>query len=174
MVREILAAGAATARSLAGEGLRNPFQVRTKPGAPQPQDATLDSEPTALAEIVRGLTLDATFRQGHDHLAIIDGRVYSQGQHLVLQGGSGKSVATLSLASVSPAKVILEGGGQNYELSFPDQLGGRAAKTHRAGGQPDGPVNSVIGGTDKPGSARSRRPRGSRAASAATALTGNP
>jgi len=174
MVREILAAGAATARSLAGEGLRNPFQVRTKPGAPQPQDATLDTEPTALAEIVRGLTLDATFRQGHDQLAIIDGRVYSQGQHLVFQGGSGTSVATLSLASVWPAKVILEGGGQNYELSFPDQLGGRAAKTHRAGGQPDAQAKSAIGATAKAGPARSRRPRGSRAASAATALTGNP
>ena len=165
-VDDILDASGAAVRSLASEGLRNPFQVRTKPGAPEAQDATLlDSEMTPLAEIVRGLTLEATFLQGRDQLAMIDGRVYSQGQHLVLKGGSGKSVSTLSVASVSPAKVILEGGGQNYELTYPDQLGGRANKTRGAephsNGHPGALVKSVTGGTARPVSApRSRRHRG--------------
>ncbi|MFI5454614.1 MAG: hypothetical protein ACHRXM_04110 [Isosphaerales bacterium] len=180
MVDDVLNASAATARSLASEGLRNPFLVRTKPGMLESQDvAALDPVTVPLAEIVRGLTLEATFLQGRDQMAIIDGRVYSQGQHLFLEGDAGdagKSVSELSVASVLPAKVILQGGGQNYELSYPDQLGRRADKTRRAGapsgGQPPlsqtllrSPlgelVKSVIGGTAQPASTpRSRRHRG--------------
>jgi len=202
MVDDVLDASAATARSLASEGLRNPFQVRTKPGMVQPQDAALlDPESDPLAEIVQGLTLEATFLQGRDQMAIIDGRVYSQGQHLFLEGDAAKSVSTLSVASVSPVKVILQGGGQNYELGYPDQLGRRTDKPRSAGSQmsqgaemaeidPGGQLalfqkllnsplgalgKSMIGDPAKPSSApRSRRLRGSRAGNTATARTLNP
>jgi hypothetical protein len=183
MVDEILDASAATARNLASEGLANPFQVRTKAGAPQSQEVgRVDPESAPLDEIVRGLTLDGTFLQGRDQLAIIDGRVYSKGQHLFLKGDSDKSLSSLCLVSVLPAKVILEGGGQSYELGYPDQLGRRADKAGRAGSRssgrpapqksPPGTMSkSVIGNPNQP-APRSRRPRGARAAIAtATVLT---
>jgi len=202
MANDILDASAATARSLASESLRNPFQVRTKPGLSKPQDvAALDPESDPLAEIVQDLTLDATFLQGRDQIAIIDGRIYSKGQYLFLEGDSGKSLSSLWVASVSPVKVILQADGRSYELGYPDQLGRRVDKTRRAGSQMSQEANmseidpggelalfqkllnsplgalgkSVIGGPAKSASApRLRRPRGSRAGTTATVRTGNP
>ena len=68
-------------------------------------------------------------------MAIIDGRIYSKGQHLLIDGDSGKSSATLTVINVLPAKVILQGGDKNYVLGYPDQLGSRPdkarAESHR-------------------------------------------
>ena len=61
-----------------------------------------DPDVDTLAEIVQRLKLDATFLQGRDQMAIIDGRIYSKGQHLLIDGDSGKSSATLTVVNVLP------------------------------------------------------------------------
>ena len=42
-----------------------------------------DPETDPLAGFVQGLSLDATFLQGKTQIAIINGRMYHQGQHLL-------------------------------------------------------------------------------------------
>ena len=115
----------------AADQVRDPFQVSSNPVAaavdvPKPQNAappTPNSDP--VAEIVQGLRLDATFVQGRDQIAIIDGRMYSKGQHMLIQDDSGDSSTALVVAHVTSTKVILRAGSRNYELSYPDQLGRR-------------------------------------------------
>ena len=115
--------------------LRDPFQVVLEPGAITDalnlRMARADSD--LLAEIVRGLKLDATFLQGRDQMAMINGRVYSKGQSLLLDGNLGDSSPTLVVVNVLPAKVILGSGDRNYVLGYPDQLGGRADKSAGTG-----------------------------------------
>jgi hypothetical protein len=124
MVQDILSSGTVAVDRLGGE-LRDPFQVGLKPGAPA---ATQDAAPPSpevdpLAEIVRGLKLDATVLHGRDQIAIIDGRIYSRGQHLRVDDGSGPAASPLFLLVVQPSKVILRADSKNYVLGYPDQLG---------------------------------------------------
>jgi hypothetical protein len=118
------------ARDMAG-ALRNPFEAATKPApeatAPKPQNVTMaEPGPDPWEEIVQGLTLDATFLQGRDQIAIINGRIYHKDQHLVLTGASDGPYSSLFVVRVEPMKVILRaGGGKTYELAYPDKLGRR-------------------------------------------------
>ena len=96
-------------------GLRDPFQVSLKPGATagaakSQDDASLEAESDRLAKIVQGLKLDATFLQGHDQMAIINGRVYSKGEQVRVDAKSDKSLSPLVVVGVVPAKVTLRGG----------------------------------------------------------------
>ena len=75
-----------------------------------------------MAEIIAGLKLDATFLQGRDQLAIINGRIYHKGQKLVLPGDD-DSRPPLVVLFVKPTGVILRGGGKNYLLGYPEHLG---------------------------------------------------
>jgi hypothetical protein len=133
---------AAVGRALTGS-IRDPFQVANKPAAeavvPKTQEpAPVKSGPDPWDEVIQGLTLDATFIQGRDQIAIINGRFYHKGQHLVLDGDSGEHFSRLFVAGVQPSKVILRaGGGKLYELSYPAQLGRRPAD-----GRQDGPDTS--------------------------------
>jgi len=171
VVQDIVTAGDAMAGGLTG-ALRDPFQVSLKPGAvasaPKSQDdASLNSD--RLAEIVQGLKLDATFLQGRDEMAIINGRVYSKGHYLIIDANSGKSSSRLFVVSVLPAKVVLRGGDTDYVLGYPDQL---ALSQKPLNSPRSAPGKTAIG---NPGQAapRSHRSRGVRAATAA-ARTGNP
>jgi hypothetical protein len=156
---------------LAG-ALRDPFQVSLKPGATagaakSQDDASLEAESDRLAKIVQGLKLDATFLQGHDQMAIINGRIYSKGHHLLIDAGSGGSSSTLLVVSVLPAKVILRGGNKDYVLGYPDQL---ALSQKPVNSPVVAPVKSTIakpaGAPPRSGSApRTRHSRGSRAGS---------
>jgi hypothetical protein len=196
MLQNMIAVGDAVADSTSS-ALRNPFQVRSQPAAvAHAVDAALDPDVDKMPEIVQRLKLGATFLQGRDQMAIIDGRIYCKGQHLLVDGDSGKSSATLTVINILPDKVILHGGDKNYVLGYPDQLGGRQDKARGegsetataeidAGGQLalfqkllNGPLGalgkSVTGSSSRGGSgSRSRRSAGSRAASTATP-NGNP
>jgi hypothetical protein len=129
MVEGLLASGTATAERLIGE-FRDPFQVggtpKPKPDAAEShKDVPANPPADPLADLVRGMTLDATFFQGRDQLAIIDGRIYSRGQRLRFRGDPDGASSPLVLAIVLPARVILRGNNRSYVLSYPDQLGRR-------------------------------------------------
>lgn len=83
-------------------------------------------EDDPLIDVVAALNLDATFLQGGDQLAIINGRFYKKGQALVLAGGDKDSQPSLVVLFVKPTGVILRGGNKNYLLGYPDQLGKRS------------------------------------------------
>jgi len=170
VVQDVLTPGNAVEGGLAG-ALRDPFQVSLKPGAvagaPKSQDdASLDSD--LLAEIVQGLKLDATFLQGRDQMAIINGRVYSKGQHLLIDANSGKSLSPLVVVGVLPAKVTLRGGDKDYVLGYPDQLAlSQKLLNSPVGARGKSMDGNPAGPSSRSGSAPpSRRSRGSR--------TGNP
>jgi hypothetical protein len=129
VVQDILAVGDAI-KAGTSDALRDPFQVSERPvlagGAAAAKDGSEpDSESDPNAEIVRGLSLDATFVQGHDQMAIIGGRLYSKGQHLLLDSGGGKTDSKLYVVNVLPAKVILHADGTNYVLTYSDRLGSK-------------------------------------------------
>jgi hypothetical protein len=122
-VQENVTAGNAVEGDRAGV-LRDPFQVVVEPSAvagarQSPDDAS--SGPDVLAEIVQGLKLDGTFLQGRIQMAIINGRVYSKGEHVRIDARSDKFLAPLVLVGVLPAKVTLRGGDRDYVLGYPDQ-----------------------------------------------------
>ena len=123
VVPDTVTAGNAVEDDQAG-ALRDPFQVGLKPGAVagahESEAASPDSD--RLAEIVQGLKLDATFLQGRDEMAIINGRVYSKGEHLIIHAASDIALPPLIVVSVLPAKVSLRGGEKDYVLGYPDQL----------------------------------------------------
>jgi hypothetical protein len=120
-VQENVTAGNAVEGGQAGV-LRDPFQVVLEPSAgahQSPDDASSGLD--VLAEIVQGLKLDGTFLQGRIQMAIINGRVYSKGEHVRIDGKSDKSLVPLVVAGVLPAKVTLRGGDRDYVLGYPDQ-----------------------------------------------------
>jgi hypothetical protein len=124
VVQELRAVGNAIATVPVGP-LRDPFQVAAKPAAAEVEtedDAPLESAGDPLAEIVKKLRLDATFVQGRDQIAIIDGRIYTKGQHLVGSGQSAGTASELFLVGVLPSKAVLHANGRNFVLSYSDQL----------------------------------------------------
>jgi hypothetical protein len=112
------AGGAASIRS------RDPFLVVRPPAPPEAAepDAPESPESDPLAEVIADLKLDATFLQGRDQLAIINGRIYHKGQALAL-AGQDKSLPSIVVLFVKPTGVILRGGGKNYLLGYPEHLG---------------------------------------------------
>jgi hypothetical protein len=101
---------------------RNPF-LAVAPPPPETAEAAAPAatESDPLAGVVAGLSLDATFLQGRDQIAIIDGRIYHRGQKLALPGDD-DSRPPLVVLFVKPTGVILRGGGKNYLLGYPEHL----------------------------------------------------
>jgi hypothetical protein len=64
---------------------------------------------------VRALALNATFLQGRDELAVIDGRIYRIGQSL--EGTKGARIP-LRVTKVSTSQVILQAGDKRYSLGY--------------------------------------------------------
>jgi hypothetical protein len=147
MINDFLHAGKDEVRGLASVVLRDPFRAVTKAAEASraaPEVSPDDSTAEALSAIVRGLTLDATFLHGQTRIAIISGRIYHQGQHLVLRGDSGKSYSPLFVQSVQAHGVTLAARGKSYALSYPDQLGNRPALSKdRGAGSADGTIGEI-------------------------------
>ncbi len=128
MVEDVLHAGAEDVRGLKDVLFRDPFR-----SGPNPDDAanTAKADPSGdpdmdhLAEVVKCLTLDATFVQGPNQIAIISGREYQRGQHLIMEDGAAKSYSQLYVASVRAHTVTLGSHGKTYELLYSDSLGKR-------------------------------------------------
>jgi hypothetical protein len=198
VVRGMVTAGDVVAGSLT-TGLRDPFHVDLKrdaaaEAAKSQEEAAHAPTADALSEILQGLTLEATFRRGTDQMAIINGRVYSRGQPLLLDGNSDQSLPPLLVFNVLPTKVVLEASGKYLVLGYPDRLvsrsnkwgdgpdasqaamiddGGQAAMFQKLLNSPLGALGkSLIGNPGKTAS-RSGRSRSPRAATAAR-RAGNP
>jgi hypothetical protein len=139
-----------SARLLSQTKLRDPFlpvaqavaaSAMVDPAAP----AGPERDP--LADIVAGLTLNATIIQGRDQFAIIDGRIYNRGQRLILPGED-PSRPPLVVLFVNRTGVILRGGAKNYTLAYPERL---TYKRKEADGTPGDQANSAL--TDPAGQA---------------------
>jgi hypothetical protein len=121
--KEIVTADNAEEGVQAG-GLRDPFQVVVKPGPVASAHGSHDDDAPdsdLLAEIVLGLKLNATFLQGGDELAIINGRIYSKGESLFINAKSGNALSPLVVVGVVPGWVTLRAGDKDYVLGYPDQ-----------------------------------------------------
>ena len=117
-----------------------------RPRRPNPETshAPDDSKAESLTDFVKSLTLDATFLQGKTRIAIISGRIYHQGQHLVVRGESGKADSPLLVQRVQAHSVTLGVRGKTYELGYPDQLGSRPALAKdRGSNRADGTLAEV-------------------------------
>ena len=146
MMKDVLRASADEAKSLTNVVFRDPFQASQKPvDAPKPQKADLanDSEADPLAEMVKGLALDATFLQGQTQIAIINGRSYHRGQHLIAQGDTGRTYSPLFVQNVRMHSVTLSAHGKTYELGYPDQLGNPAPASNAHRGNADGGLAEI-------------------------------
>lgn len=132
MMKDVLRAGADEVRDLEKVVIRDPFRVGSKQAeAAQAEKAAPPEGPdeNSLAEFVKSLTLDATFVQGRTQIAIINGRTYQQGQHLMVQNDDGQSHSPLLIEQVHSHSVTLAARGRQYELGYPDQLGKRTETT---------------------------------------------
>jgi hypothetical protein len=127
MVNDALHAGATEVQALTRAALRDPFRIGHKSAdAPKAEEvAVADPEKDPLAGLVQGLSLDATFLQGKTQIAIINGRMYHRGEHLLLQGDAGKSLSPLFVQDVGAHRVTLMAHNTKYELGYPDKLGSR-------------------------------------------------
>ncbi len=103
--------------------LRDPFQIVVPPPPePEPNEVVAAvPPPDPLEAIVSALNLEATFVQGKEQIAIIDGRIYSKGQRLKIDEARAPD-ARLVLLFVKPTGVILRGDGRNYALAYPDHF----------------------------------------------------
>ena len=146
MVKDVVHAGAEEARTLARDALRDPFRIRPKSAdaAKSADVATADPESDPLAGFVHSLSLDATFLQGKTQIAIINGRMYHQGQHLIFQDDGAPVPSPLFVQNVQVHRVTLRAHNTNYELGYPDQLGARPAD-HRPvnGSSKDGSIAEI-------------------------------
>jgi hypothetical protein len=144
IVQELRAVGNSIATAPVG-ALRDPFQIVTKPVVAKAddddEDEFVDEEPAGpatdvLGDIVRGLNLEGTFVQGSQQIAIIDGRIYSRGQRIVVGSDSGtRTTSKLVLVGVQPMKAVLHADGRNFELKYKDQIGSSLDKGKAAGAE---------------------------------------
>lgn len=106
---------------------RDPFRIAgtTKPPGP-PKDgvapgakasaASPSTQKRDSAEIPKGLTLSGTFIAGNRRAALINGRLWEQGQRLEM---TSNAVPPWVLAQVSLYGVVLESGTKSVELKYP-------------------------------------------------------
>jgi hypothetical protein len=146
MVKDVLHAGAAEARTLARDALRDPFRTRPKSAeaAKTADVAIADRESDPLAGFVHSLSLDATFLQGKTEIAIINGRMYHKGEHLIFLDGGAKVPSPLFIENVHFHRVTLRAHNTNYELGYPDELGDRPGAPRPASGSSrDGSIAEI-------------------------------
>jgi len=136
MIKDLVSASASEVQTLKGS-LRDPFRIILKTvnaAESKTTESSDDSEAEFLAQFVSGLKLDATFLQGRSKIAIIGGRMYNQGQQLIVEDEKGKPHSPLLVQKVQWQQVTLNAQGKNYELRYPDQLRGPVAQKGRGPG----------------------------------------
>jgi hypothetical protein len=147
MIKDVITSSKDEVQSLSGVMLRDPFRIAVKAtevSKTANEPAPADSKAEGVSEFVQSLTLDATFLQGKTRLAIISGRIYHQGQHLVIRGESGPVDSPLLIRSVQAHGVTLGAHGKTYVLGYPEHLGNRQAPAKDRGkNSADGTLSEV-------------------------------
>jgi hypothetical protein len=110
--------------------VRDPFQVVSKPGSVEAAQRLADqasghTETDPHVGVIQGLTLSGTFLQGRTEIAIISGQIYEKGQYL---RGLGDEPSPLRVVRVLTTGVILQAGGSQYVLSYPEAWSEAGAK----------------------------------------------
>jgi hypothetical protein len=142
MMNDVLHAGTEEVRALA----RDPFRTGPKPAdaAKAVEAALADPEKDPLFDFVHSLSLDATFLQGKTQIAIINGHMYKQGEHLVLEDNGDKVPSPLLIHKVQAHRVTLRAHETDYELGYPEKLGNRPANTRPpSGSSRDGSISEI-------------------------------
>jgi hypothetical protein len=142
MMNDVLHSGAEEVRALA----RDPFRTGPKPidATKAAEAAPADPVTDPLYDFVHSLSLGATFLQGKTQIAIINGRMYKQGEHLILERDGEKLTSSLFIEKVQAQRVTLRARDTKYELAYPDQLGSRPADVRPASGSPrDGSIGEI-------------------------------
>lgn len=146
-VIELLAEGAEVTDALKGR-VRDPFSA-SPPAADAPAGPAKEvvQQPVndPIADLVRGMSLDATFLQGRDQLAIIDGRIYSRGQILTVPVGGDDPPRELRVLTVTKNGVILRSNGKHYTLGYPTELGKKKETDGKPGPESDPTVAEIEG-----------------------------
>jgi hypothetical protein len=123
---------------------RNPFVALFKPNRTGKAGTSQEARVDPNLALVKGLTLNATFVQGATQYASINGRLYSQGQHL---DGADDRATSLVITQVTSAQVTLEADGNRYTLAYPDQLTAGAGPQSTAAAR----LRSTAGATQRGG-----------------------
>lgn len=124
MVQDVLAEGSTAAKTLEGK-LRDPFWAPPAPPAAveAAREAAAPQATDPVADLVRGMSLEATMLHGKDQLAVIDGRIYARGQRVPIPGDEATPDRSLLVLNVTRTGVLLKGESRLYHLVYPDQLG---------------------------------------------------
>jgi hypothetical protein len=144
MMKDLFHASASEVRTMSG-AVRDPFRIILKNvGWPKSKtaEAADDAESEFLGRFVQDLRLDATFLQGRSKIAIINGQIYHQGQHLQAVDDKGNAHASLLLQEVEPHLVTLSARGKFYVLGYPSPLG-RSAKEKGSSRPADGALSEI-------------------------------
>jgi hypothetical protein len=170
----------AVATTAPSGAIRDPFVVVVKAEAVPDAAVVSKTDPERaavdlLAGVVAQMTLSATFLQGRNEIAIIDGKMYEKGGRI---GGLDGTLPPLVLAQVHRNSVVLQAGEQRYVLAYPETLGIPAGKPASGGVARTGktPLNAAVASSPRPvagagGSSRRSQVR-SMASTLARKLTG--
>jgi hypothetical protein len=122
---------------------RDPYHPAVKHAQVADGDLKKDSmlgrdETDSSNDLIQGLTLNATFLRGNTQMAVIDGRIYQQGQHLL---NADDEPSPLFISQVVSNQVILRDRSRRYVLAYPDPL---------AHAEPEPPPQSPQAATGSP------------------------
>jgi hypothetical protein len=124
-------AGEPEADVLAIRRLRDPFNLDAKSaeaaGEKGGAKAALEDR---LADFVERAVLNATILQGETRLAVIDGKLYKQGESVPV---AGRGAPPLVVKAVRRHEVELGAEGRSFTLSYTDRLSKGKADGRRAG-----------------------------------------
>ncbi|APW64143.1 hypothetical protein [Paludisphaera borealis] len=121
--------------ALAVRRLRDPFNLEAKSAeSPNGPDGPKTARGDRHAEFVDQAVLNATFIQNKTRLAVINGKLYKQGQAVAGTGQGGASA--LVVHTVKPDEVVLTSDRGSYALTYSDRLTNAKAAGGRRGGSP--------------------------------------
>ncbi|MDR3618306.1 MAG: hypothetical protein P4L85_03075 [Paludisphaera borealis] len=119
--------------ALAVRRLRDPFNLEAKSAeTPNGPDGSKVARGDRHAEFVDQAVLNATFIQNKTRLAVINGKLYKQGQAVAGTGQGGASA--LVVHTVKPDEVVLTSDRGSYALTYSDRLTNAKTAGGRRGG----------------------------------------
>jgi hypothetical protein len=108
-------------------GLRGDNKAKpSQPTVSVKSHTSASQQEAELRRLVAGLTLEGTLLWGQRREALIDGRLYAEGEPVL----TGKGVR-MTVSQVSTSKVVLEQGGQKFDLVFPATAVNAARQTSK-------------------------------------------